>query len=330
MIIDDAQLKWRHLQRISGVRDKKVYIGPEMVELQINNTCNLRCKYCWTHAPGNPAHFEKGNHFPWDSFVGIVRDCVELKVDKINICGSGEPTMHPAFRDMMRFMEDQPIFARLITNATFPLEYCSDVIRGDSVVIDLSAVNRQQYRDLQGKDLFDRVVANIKQLVYLRDTIKPDFYIEIGYIVNADNVDQTQQMRDFAAELRVNTLTFKKMNVHAYNRGIALPEDTNSEISGEDRRTPPECLHGWFYAIIKSGDIASLCCRIHQMHLGDFQEWSFKQLWLSRQFMNARILGKYGHLQKRYLACQTCPFYEVNLRRMQDVIELKENDKAIT
>lgn len=330
MIIDAAQLKSRYSQRISGIRDKKVDIGPEVVELQINNTCNLTCKYCWTHAPGNQAHFDKGYHFPWERFVGIVKDSVELNVDEMHLTGSGEPTMHPKFRDMARHLEHQPFYVRLLTNATFPLEYCSDVIRLDHVIIDLSAVSRQQYRDLQGKDLFDRVVANIKQLVHLRDTTKPEFYIEIGYVVNADNLNQTEQMKDFAAELGVNYLTFKKMNVHEYNRDIALPEDPGSEISGEDRRTPPECLHGWFYIIIKPDDTTSLCCRVHQMHLGDFEKGSLKQLWFSQHIMNVRMLGKHGHLQKRYKACQTCPFYDVNVKRMQDAVELNKNDKAFT
>ena len=63
MIIDAAELKRRYLQRIAGVRDRQVYIGPEVVTLDINNSCNLSCRYCWIHAPGNPAHFEKAHFF---------------------------------------------------------------------------------------------------------------------------------------------------------------------------------------------------------------------------------------------------------------------------
>lgn len=330
MILDISQLKWRHSQRIAGIRDKTVHIGPEVVELQINNTCNLSCKYCWTHAPGNPAHFEKGNYFPWDKFVGIINDSVELNVDQINFTGSGEPSMHPLFRQMMRHLEHQPFFVRLFTNATFPLEYCSDVIRGDHVIIDLSAVNRQQYRELHGKDLFDRVVSNIKQLIHLRDTIKPGFYIEIGCVVNASNVNQAQEMREFAAELGVNYLLFKKMNVHEYNRDIALPEVPNSELSGEIRRTPPECLQGWFYVIIKPDDKTSFCCRVNEMPLGALEKMSFKEFWLSRHIMNMRLLGKHGYTQKRYKACLTCPFYEKNIKWMKEVVGSRKNEKAVT
>lgn len=328
MILDAAELKQRYFQRIAGVRDRKVYIGPEVMTLQINNTCNLRCKFCWTHAPGNSAHFDKPNQFSWEKFVGIVSDSVDLQVDQIHLTGSGEPTMHPRFRDMMGHLEHKPFYVKLLTNATFPLKYCMDVIKGDHIIIDLSAVDRQHYLGLQGRDLFDRVITNIKRLVFLRDTVKPTFFIEVVYIVNAENVHQAQQMRELAKELRVDALYFEKMNVHDYNRDIALPEDISSEVAGEDRITPPECLHGWFFFIVKPGDQASMCCRIHQMHLGD-DSGSFKDLWLSSHMMNVRLLGKYGQIQKKYKACQTCPYYKKNIKRMSDVAKLDHKKEDI-
>jgi MoaA/NifB/PqqE/SkfB family radical SAM enzyme len=324
MIINTAELERRYLQRITGVRDKKVYIGPEIVTLNINNSCNLSCKYCWTHAPGNPAHFEKAIFFPWEKFVGIVNDSVDLNVDQIYITGSGEPTIHPLFRDMMRHLELQPVYVKLFTNATFPLDYCADVIKGDHVVIDLSAVDRQQYHDLQGKDLFDRVVANIERLVSLRDSGKPGFQVEIAYIVNALNINQKQKMQDLASKLGVNAVYFKIMNVHAYNKEISLPKSSMPDLKGEEKRTPAACLNGWFYLIARAEDKASTCCRIPQMNLGDFDQWSLKQLWFSKRMMDMRLLGKYGHIQKMYKACQTCPDYDDNIRRSHTLAELEK------
>ena len=326
MIIETVELERRYIQRIAGIRDKKVYVGPEVVALDINNSCNLTCQYCWTHAPGNAAHFDKPNYFSWEKFVEIVRDSVDLNVDQIHITGSGEPTMHPSFRDMMRHLEQQPLKVKLFTNATFPLGYCSDVIKGDEVVIDLSAVDRQQYRDLQGKDLFDRVVANIERLVYLRDTCKPEFLIEIVYIVNAANVNQKQEMQELASRLGVHAVYFKKMNVHTYNREIALTDDLRSNSDGEKKRTPPACLNGWFYMIATSDANSSTCCRIPQMQLGDLKQESLKQIWLSPRMMNMRLLGKYGHIQKMFKACQTCPFYDQNIRRSKDLVEAEINE----
>ncbi len=330
MIIDAAELERRYLLRITGVRERQAYIGPEVIDLVINNSCNLSCRYCWDHAPGNPAHFDKSRFFPWEKFLGIVRDSVDLKVDQITMVGSGEPTIHPSFRDMMRHLEHQPLKILLFTNGTFPLDYCSDVIKGDHVAINLAAVDRQQYRDLQGKDLFDRVVANIERLVSLRDAEKPGFLIEISYVVNAANINQKQKMRDLASRLGVNFVYFKRMNVHAYNRDIALPEGSMSDLEGERKRTSSACLNGWFNMVVSSNDDTSTCCRISKMNFGDFDKWPLKQFWFSPQMMNMRLLGKYGQIQKIYKTCQTCPYYDKNIKRMQDVVDLEANEKAVT
>lgn len=319
MIIDAVELKRRYLQRIAGVRDRQVYIGPEVVTFSISNSCNLRCRHCEAHVPGSPVHFKEAVFFSWEKFLEAVRDCVDLKVNEVEISGSGEPTMHPLFRDMMRHLGQQPVYVRLFTNATFPLDYCLDVIKADQVVIDLSAVDRQQYRKLHGKDLFDRVVANIERLVVLRDAGKPELHIQICYIVNAVNINQKQKMKDLASQLGV-TVYFKEMNVHPYNREIALPEGS---IEGENKRTPPACLNGWFYMVIRLDGSVSVCCRVHQMRLGDVDKMSLKQIWLSKDMMNMRLLGKYGYIQKMFKACQTCFFYDKNMQWEQDLVVLK-------
>ena len=58
--------------------------------------------------------------------------------------------------------------------------------------------------------------------------------------------------------------------------------------------------------------------------LGDFDKWSLKQLWLSTHMMNMRLLGKYGHIQKMYKACQTCPFYDENIQALTAVSRVRK------
>lgn len=322
MIFSQEILAERNLRRVKGARDKKVYVGPKVVALDINNSCNLTCQYCWTHAPGNPEHFAKPHFFSLEKFFEVVRDCVELEVDQVDITGQGEPTMHPSFREMMRYVEDKPITTTLYTNATFPPEYCSDVIRCDHIIVDLSAVNREQYLEVQGKDLFDRVIANIKRLVSLRDESKPGFIIEIVYILNILNVNQKNEMLGLASKLGVPIVDFKKMNTHAYNKEIALPDASPATPDGEDRRTPPMCLNGWFYLIAKE-NTTSTCCRIRHMKLGSLTESSLKEIWSSQHMMNMRLLGRFGQIQKMFTACQTCPYYVRNIEREKHMMSLK-------
>ena len=309
LIIDTAELEKRYLLRIAGARDKKVYIGPQVVALDISNLCNLRCRYCSAnHAPKNPHHFEEAHFFPWERFLEVIDDCVDLNVDHVSLVGDGEPAVHPLFRDMMRHLEQKPLKVMLLTNATFPLEYCSDVIKGDHVIINLSAVDRQAYRELHGQDLFERVIANIKRLVSLRNAGKPGFIIEISYIVNALNIKQKQKMQELAFQLGLNGVCFEEMTVHAYNREIALPQGPLSDSEGKEKRTPPVCLNGWFFIRIRSDGTVSTCSPIRQGRTGDLNKMSLKQIWLSPQMMNMRLLGKIRPDSKDVRGLSDLPF----------------------
>ncbi len=326
MIIDAAELKRRYLLRIAGARDNKAYIGPEVIGIGFTNSCNLTCQYCWIHGNGNPAHLEKAHHFPWEKFVGIVDDAVELNVDQIQIVGSGEPTLHPLFKDMMRYLAEKPLSVKLFTNATFPEELCDEIIKGDHVVVNLGAVDRQHFIDLQGKDLFDRVINNIRRFVALRDSIKPDFHIEIAYILHTGNINEHQKMRELAAQLRVNSVYYGRMNEVPYNKEFALPEGHPGDMGGEIKRTPPSCLNGWFHSIVNVDDNYSYCYRIAKMRSSDFDQSGFKEFWLSEQMNELRSLGKYGHVQKMFKACLTCPFYERNINRALALGRMVENE----
>jgi hypothetical protein len=45
--------------------------------------------------------------------------------------------------------------------------------------------------------------------------------------------------------------------------------------------------------------------------------------------MNMRLLGKFGELQKQHQACQVCPFYQKNIKRMEDARAIENNEQAI-
>lgn len=327
MQFSSEELRKRYLKRITGARDNKVYIGPEIVSLRTNNTCNLSCKFCWIHAPGNPSRLAKPQVLGMEKFKEIIEDCIDLEVDQIHIIGDGEPTIHPDFPAMMAYLENKPIKTKLLTNGTFPPDYCLDVIKADHVLVDLSAVNPEHYVEVQGKNLFDRVVSNIKTLVSLRDKKKPAFLVDIAYIVNTLNVKEKPQMVKLAKELGVNAVDFKIMNEDPYNKKIALPGGFDPELQPEGKKTPPVCLNGWFYMGV-SEKTGTTCCLIPQMGLGALSKDSLKNIWLSPKTMKMRLLGKYGRIQKMYKACQSCSFYDDNVQRENEMQNSEKNAKV--
>lgn len=312
MILDDHEKRLRFLLRAAGVRDGRVYIGPERVYLPITNRCNLSCRYCWFHSPGNSRHRNPIKDMSFKKFQGIVRDCVDLKVDTLCVSGEGEPTLHPRFSDVMSFLEKQPIAVTLFTNGAFSKERFDDVIKADEVVINFGATDREGYRCLHGEDFFEEVVQNIRRLARFRDSHKRSFRIAIDYVINKMNFNQLDRAKVLLKKLRVDFFEPTIMSEHDGNRDLRL--DIPEGLLVGRGNPSPFCFNGWFYAITTLAGKVRFCFQRDQWASGSIERMSFRDVWFSQRFMRARLDGKCGRLGVKFKECQNCLHDSFNVK----------------
>lgn len=312
MIIGDFEKRRRRLLRAAGALEGKVFIGPERVYIPITNRCNLSCRYCWFHSPGNPTHQHPPLDMPFKKFQEIVRDCIDLKVDSLYISGEGEPTLHPQFGEMMSFLEKLPIAATLFTNGTFSRARCDDVLKADEVIINLGAVDREGYRLLQGEDLFEKVIENIRRLVRFRDSDKSSFLITIDYVINKMNIQQRHKAEAMLKKLRVGDFRTTALRECSFNRGLRA--DTPEGRSIGRGKPSPRCVNGWFFMIATLDGKLRYCFQRTQWEIVSLAQMSLREAWVSRKFMKARLEGKSGRLGERFEECQNCLYDGYNIK----------------
>jgi molybdenum cofactor biosynthesis enzyme MoaA len=175
MTLDQRELKRRLFLRLKGVESGQPLIGPATVHLRLTDLCNLKCPYCWYYGEGSTYHPTGKDHLPYDVFERLASDCAELQVDTVNLSGVGDPIFHPRFYDMLQHLE-RTFAVTIFTNGTFPIERCRDILRADRIIINLGAADRESYEALQGRDLFVKVIKNIRELARLRPQINPKFF----------------------------------------------------------------------------------------------------------------------------------------------------------
>ena len=292
--------------RVLGASDGKVYIGPQMAKLNITNRCTLRCRYCGAHAPGNPWHLRKRKDLPFDQFKELVRDLKRLKVDSVDISGDGEPTLHPRFADMMAILGRQPFDVAVVSNGTFPSAVCRDVLKADSVRINLSAPDRELYKELQGQDFFVRVTENIRKLAALRDARKPGFRIHIVFVVNRLNAGLEGRMRALIRHLGADGLIAKKMDVHPYDLDIRQGSGALSPELKKGSACRFPCFEGWFFVMNDLGGGVGWCCSVQQKTVLNIKKRSLYDIWFSKEFMRIRMAGRRGDFQKMFEPCGAC------------------------
>jgi sulfatase maturation enzyme AslB (radical SAM superfamily) len=69
---------------------------PVLIDLSLNNYCNLHCPYCYMSATS----LEHGSNLSMDDFELLLRDMIKSRVLQIAL-GGGEPTLHPNFTEIL-------------------------------------------------------------------------------------------------------------------------------------------------------------------------------------------------------------------------------------
>ena len=290
MILDQRELKRRLLLRLKGVELPRPLIGPEMAQFHITEMCNIKCQYCGYHGAGTTHRPSGEKHMPYETFEKLKRDCLDLQVDRIYLSGQGEPTIHPRFYDMLRDLE-QSFAINIYSNGTFPIEHCRDILRADHIVINLGEGDRESYRALVGRDLFVKVIKNIRELARLRPLYNPKFCIEVLFVITQLNADSLLKTEALVRKLGADIVQRRKFEVFDFNTHLKLPGHQEKErIEGEWL----PCYYGWFNSAIKFNGDVNVCCFMQSLTIGNAYKTSFREVWESDAYAQARALALSG------------------------------------
>ena len=83
---------------------------PVLIDLSLNNYCNLSCDFCYMSAKP----LKEGEHLSMQDFDLLVQKMVKSRVLQIAL-GGGEPTLHPQFTEILRKLR---VDANIIPNYT--------------------------------------------------------------------------------------------------------------------------------------------------------------------------------------------------------------------
>ncbi len=186
--------------------------APTLVEIEITNFCNLRCSVC---RRGNPDYVrEPIVNMSIDDFRNII-DAYDLPMDRIQFCGSSEPTINPHLVDMIRYVVEKkrPQEVELITNGTLLTpKLCKEIIEAGITVIRFSVdgPNEEAYQAIRHHKL-EPVAKNMKLLSEMVRSMhkENEISIWISCVITNENVESMVDMPEFASKVGVDTLEFR-------------------------------------------------------------------------------------------------------------------------
>ncbi len=156
----------RYFERISEKRTPIAVDDPVCLYLETTNRCNLLCTTC----PRTYEELEPPSDMSWELFTSIVDQFP--KIERVVLHGVGEPMMVAGLPNMVRYLKDRGVYVLFNTNGTLMREKkCRELIEAglDEMRISLDAAEPKAFQAVRGRDVFDRIVKNIRNFVALKN-----------------------------------------------------------------------------------------------------------------------------------------------------------------
>ncbi len=162
------------------------------LRLSLTDRCNLRCLYCITEdeTTGKLSKLSHDDLLSYEEMLRIVRIAVDMGISKLRLTG-GEPLFR---RNVMHFIKqlaalDKLDDIRLTTNGVLLDKYGSQLIEAGvrKINISLDTLQRSRFKQITGKDYFQRVWQNIEQAIEMDfSSVKVNMVVMRG--INDDEI----------------------------------------------------------------------------------------------------------------------------------------------
>lgn len=156
----------RYHEALSGALDAKATRPPVCLYLETTNRCNLLCTTC----PRTYEELEPPADMSWELFTSIVDQVPDLA--RAVLHGVGEPMLVKNLARMVAYLKARGVYVLFNTNGTLLNERNGRaLIRAglDELRVSLDASNAKSFREIRGKNYFDRILRNVRAFRALQE-----------------------------------------------------------------------------------------------------------------------------------------------------------------
>jgi len=175
----------------------------------------------------------------------------------------------------------------------------------DRITISLDGVTQESYEKYRVGGKFYKAVEAIRSIVEEKSKKNTPFpFITVQFLVMRHNEDEMEEIKNLAAELRVDGLVFKKvcdMNEPLPDFGNidkhmprnakyrAYKVENKSVRWNTGRKDIDFCGMAWNYPVITwDGELYPCCVAYDALSMGNVFEGGFKKAWNSERFVSFR------------------------------------------
>lgn len=258
---------------------------PKNILIELTNACNHKCVFC-----ANRKMTRKVGFIDKEFLINILKQANSLGAKEVGYYATGEPFMCKDLSEYVKKAKDIGYeYIYITTNGELATE---DRIKGvvdagvDSIKFSINAGTRETYKIIHGKDVFDKVIENLKSLNCYRQQSNKQFKIFVSFIKTKVNENEFEILRNILKDYADDIVS-----LDVYNQGGNMYEINDILTLNENYKPIKAPCHMLFNRInITYEGYLNICCVDFQNYLAieDLNTTSLKNAWHGDKFVKMR------------------------------------------
>ena len=156
----------RYHESAAEAREAVASRSPLCLYLETTNRCNLLCTTC----PRTYEELEPPADMSWELFTSIVDQAPDLV--RAVLHGVGEPMLVRNLPYMVRYLKNRGVYVLFNTNGTVLNERNGRALIEaglDELRVSLDAANAATFKEIRGRNYFDRILRNVRAFRALQE-----------------------------------------------------------------------------------------------------------------------------------------------------------------
>lgn len=272
---------------------------PFTISVEPTTSCNLGCPEC---PSGLKSFTRPTGNLELSLYKKLVDEtCSHLLY--MYFYFQGEPYLHPQFLEMVKYASDKKIYTVTSTNAHFLTERkARETVQSglSRILISIDGTTQDTYEQYRIGGTLEKVIEGTKNLIAAKRELKSSTpHIVYQFLVVKPNEHQTEEVKKLAAELGVDEVKFKTVQIYDYKNGHELiptvakysrykkAADGTYQIKNELKN---QCWKMWHSNVVTWDGKVVPCCfdKDAQHQMGNISTNSINEIWHNEAYIQFR------------------------------------------
>lgn len=304
----------------------KVKVSPRSIQIEPNNTCNLRCEMCDIYALAK----KEICNLNFENFKKIISNFNYWH--SLRLWGVGEPFLNKDIFKIIKYESDKGNYVNLSTNANLlDKDTIQKIIDSGlkKLIISIDGGTKKLYEKIRRGAKWEKLMESLQLIKEMITDKRKKPVVRITTIIMRQTIHELKNIITLAHKYNINTVLVQELQTGHPGIHISKKESVAAEkkalqalkqmvIEGKKKnvnviipdlkvRTKRErCVSPWLQVYITcNGDVTPCCRNISKSHYicGNILEEPFKNIWNNKKYQNYRKALREGNLPS---ICKNC------------------------